>query len=283
MSIIFLICGYDKNYAKVATQQLTIGSFNEQSTATTFLYDWLNKIPNWKDTILEALCIIQAKHILHKLGLNYNELYVNYLPDINETQLFIHPVLKCLYKICEQFLPEQTKNLILYIQKMYPVANELKFTNYNYLEIYLLHWISESLIDIGEWQPGKMKENVRVQFCNVEPITQFLKQNEFNSLYDQLKNISIRLNFTTNNIINKDKNNKEKLKEGKNKLSNEKDNNNNICDDIKIRNFFNDGKSIDENLTNYDRYLIRKESIGYALIINQMEFSTNNKVIFLYI
>lgn len=146
----FLLCANDRNQYKIILQQLLVLSF-DKSKETDLLRTWAKDIADWKNILLEALCLIQAKCIIHKLGLDYSELQQRFLPSNHYTASHIHVIVKVLYYVCEQLTVRQSKKLIDYMQQKYPsVRNFIYSDNGEYLEIYLMNWLWENVIDIGQ-------------------------------------------------------------------------------------------------------------------------------------
>lgn len=150
VSLMFLLCANDRNQYKIILQQLLVLSF-DNAKETDLLRTWAKDIADWKNILFEALCLIQAKFVIHKLGLDYSELQQRFLPSNHYTASHIHLIVKVLYYVCEQLNIRQSKKLIDYIQQKYPsVRNFIYSDNGEYLEIYLMNWLWENVIDIGQ-------------------------------------------------------------------------------------------------------------------------------------
>lgn len=145
----FLLCAADRNQDKLILQQLLVLSF-DQSKPTAYLTTWAKSEKNWKNILLEALCLIQAKRILHELGLNYEELEQRYFPSHQYDSINIHRIVKLLYYICEEMTVKECKHLIEHMMKKFPsIRNFMYSDNGEHLEMYLMHWLWEGVIDIG--------------------------------------------------------------------------------------------------------------------------------------
>lgn len=146
----FLLCANDRNQYKIILQQLLVLSFDNLKE-TDLLRTWAKDKADWKNFLLEAICLIQAKCVLHKLGLDYLELEQRFLPSNHYTASYIHVIVKMLYYVCEQLTIRQSKKLIDYMQLKYPsIRNFIYSDNGEYLEIYLMNWLWENVIDIGQ-------------------------------------------------------------------------------------------------------------------------------------
>lgn len=159
----FLLCAHDRKQYKVILQQLLVLSF-EKTKQTDFLRTWAKETTEWKNILLEALCLIQAKRIIYQLGLEYSELSQRFLPHNHYVASHIHLNVKVLYYVCEQLTIGQSKKLIDYMQHKYAsVRNFIYSDNGEHLEIYLMNWLWENVIDIGETK-NKTKYDLIVLF-----------------------------------------------------------------------------------------------------------------------
>lgn len=77
ISILFLMITDYMDGFKIIYDLLKI----HQENKTYILTEFINKYPqNWKNKLLEAICIIQNLQIIRKLGLSFNYLNLFYLP-----------------------------------------------------------------------------------------------------------------------------------------------------------------------------------------------------------
>lgn len=266
VSLLFLFYGDTPN-ANVIVQKLLIGSF-APTARTTYLEEWAHQLKSdqWRHIFIEGLATIKANRIIRKLLLHTQDIHERYMSHIPDANLFIHPILRFLYYVCEQLVQSDATNLIYKISTNWPDARLTGFNNPKYLEIYLLHWISKSVISVGDWTLGE-----RQIHCNVQPILDCWKESDTNyDLKSKLEIAKNRFNYTTNNII----------KGKKQKKMN--------CDDFKAYSDKMDGdmEGLDINsntksklpfdppLIADDCYAIKRETAGIALIINQHYFTT---------
>lgn len=117
----------------------------------------------WKLILIEALCVVKCNKCLRKLGLNIEDLREQFLPDRPETNLYIHPILKALYYICEQLLPAEVNNLTRKIE-----ISQSRTINTKYFELSLLYWLSDRLIDVGDW--SQTEPDGRIIHCELKAI-----------------------------------------------------------------------------------------------------------------
>lgn len=156
MSLLFLLCANDRDQYKVLLQQLLVLSF-DKTKKTDFLKTWAKNKNEWKNMLVEALCLIQAKFVIHQLGLDCSELQQRFLPFNHYTTSHINLIVKLLYYVCEQLTIKQSKILIDYMQNKFPsIRNFIYSDNGEYLEIYLLNWLWENVIHIGKTDDQSM-------------------------------------------------------------------------------------------------------------------------------
>ncbi|XP_031621355.1 caspase-8 [Contarinia nasturtii] len=190
VSLIFLLLNAaDRNEYRYFLQQLL--SIDKEKP-TDLLRTWAKDKIDWKIHILEALCLIQAKYVIHKLGLDYVELCERFLPLNYYTTTHVHLIVKLLYYVCEQLTIRESRKLIDYMQKKYPSVRNVNYSdNGDYIELYFMHWILEkNVIDVGQ---TNQRSNVP-ECCNLEPIILWLKENEFDSLNEIVKNVTKEFN-----------------------------------------------------------------------------------------
>lgn len=284
MSLIFLLYGDNPANAKYGLQRLLILYHCQHSQNTDILSNWIlsRNDSNWRLTIIEALWTIKAKHVLQmvgiknrfpnngifvehfclpfQLGLDIEDLHTRFLhPSNAEVNLHIHPILKALYCICERLVPNEAKLLIDYVNSMDGEKHPINFTDEKYLEIFLLHWLAELVIEAGEWSLTKSKRNV---FCQLDSILEFLNSNK-PQLGELLNRVIVRFNFTSNNVTSVERKKNVTDDDG--------------CEDdgsAKAKRSVIAQRSVNDNFPtgSNDRYRIERDTAGYVLIINQIEF-----------
>lgn len=208
VSLLFLLCTDDHVRLKVAQQQLYVASITPHEP-TTFLHSWACDIQKtnvkWRDMLLEALCIIQAKAIIQKLGLNYIDLHQRFLPQNSQSALFVHPIVKVLYLVCEELTVAEAKQLIDHIATKYASVQEFNYRdNGERLEIYMMYWLTDDVLRIGRPTKSNQITSDAPQtnsFCNLDPITQFLKQIERDSLKEDVLSVCQKFNSVRHALI----------------------------------------------------------------------------------
>lgn len=150
VSLMFLLYADNRSEYKAILQKLLVLSV-DQAKQTDLLRPWAKNTAEWKNILLEALCLMQANVIIHKLGLDCTELEQRFLPSNHYTSSYIHLIVKLLYFICEQLTTVQCKKLVNFMTNKYrSVRNILYSDKGEHLEIYLFHWLLEDVIDVGK-------------------------------------------------------------------------------------------------------------------------------------
>lgn len=152
----FLLCAADPTQCEFILNELITLS-DQQSKQTDYLKIWAKSQTHdkWKNTLLESLCLIQAKRIIFELGLNIDELIGRYLPSNLHVPSNIHGSVKQLYKMCEDMTVIECDALVNYMTKKYPNLEDFKYSDHGeYLELHLMHWISKNVISLGEQDDG---------------------------------------------------------------------------------------------------------------------------------
>lgn len=236
----------------------------DQSSETQLLSEWTKTEDRWRDLLLEALCIANINRGIIKLGFNLHELQGRYIPSNPETNLYIHPMIKGLYWLCENLVPTTTAQLILHIKNKYGVA--IPNCSVDYLEMHLLFWLTNRINDdamnvltLGDTNEASTL-SYRQVFCNIESILTFLKSKpELTNNHSKLQKISYRLNYTKRNVIGRDNNAK--------------------VDKNKQQQFEKDEQerasmphSLPVPVNNNDVYQVTKSNTGFILIINLKYF-----------
>ncbi|XP_017006651.2 caspase-8 isoform X2 [Drosophila takahashii] len=132
----------------------------------------------WRRHLVEALCIVGARQVLRRLGFRWQELRLHYLPHVAEVALHVHPLLKSLYRICEQLTLAQSGRLVLDVGEKVArqqAGDPLRFYDPTYLEIFLLDWLTRGSLRLGD---------INAAGSDVQLLIEHLK---FNDLQEQAK------------------------------------------------------------------------------------------------
>uniref|UniRef100_A0A1I8M1X4 Caspase n=1 Tax=Musca domestica TaxID=7370 RepID=A0A1I8M1X4_MUSDO len=206
VSLGFLLYGREKTTAEYILQKLIVLQQNPpqgkglESTNSDILrkYATINS-HTWQLNIIEALAIIRARKVLRKLGFVWQELRDIYLPHLPEISVHIHPMLKALYKICERLSTTQAGRMVMKINERHlqREAHNLRFYDYEYLEVFLLFWITRDVISIG---------NQNLQGVDVLNLKAYFKENDLDSMKAILDD-TINHNFgRRDNVVASDSN-----------------------------------------------------------------------------
>lgn len=203
MSLLFLLIADDKVRSKILLQQLIVASFSKEQS-TLFLRTWAkeesSRDSDWRDKLLEGLCIIQAKRVIAKLGISFYDLDQRFLPSNAQSSLFIHPIVKLLYFVCEELSAKECKALVAQVSATYSSVSDFNYSDDGeHLELYLMHWMWQQAIDIGS-----REEDARAS-CNLGPIIAHLKQIERDCLTETVKSVSNKFNSFEQKIHTDDK------------------------------------------------------------------------------
>lgn len=265
MSILFLLYGHSNIDAKYALQRIIIGTNAPPNMPTTYLSEWARRTnPQWKLQLIEALATINAITVLRKLGLHVQEIHERFLPHRPDSSVHLHPVLKCLYHMCEDMTPDEAKRLVNAVQNDIEASmNKFQVENHQFLEVHLLRWLSEDFIIAGDCsQPARL----RTVHCDMHLVLGAFKAADCSRLdrwKDSLQAAVTLLNCTTNNYI-----------PGGKKKGNKIDKDMKSTRDTDGMDMVNQNFNVPpcNRLEDDDVYRIRKESAGLMLLINQRKF-----------
>lgn len=252
VSLMFLLCADNHVLSDYFQQQLFVASHSPHDE-TTFLHLWASNLhetnAEWRDKLIEALCIIQAKAIIRKLGLNHTDLEQRFLPrNVDTVRLFIHPIIKLLYLLSDQLAVDQANELIAHVAvNPTGLPNCEHCYNGERLEMHLMYWLSNDILSIGDNRNNTDDARCHVP-CNLEPIARFLKDIGEDSLKDTVSSVCKRFDSSRSAIPA----------------------NNKLSVDMNIASC-----SAQPPPDTDDRYTIRKSKAGICLIIDQQEFHRN--------
>lgn len=145
ISILFLIID---NYADGFNEIFEL--FRTKTENAYIIVDYVKKHPeNWKDKILEALCILNNQEVIRKLKVSSRDLDLQYVPKSTLYSRSINVVAKCLYRLCES-LDENEQKLLLNYVKSENCNYEPLLDNIDYLELHMLYWMQIGYITISK-------------------------------------------------------------------------------------------------------------------------------------
>lgn len=146
ISILFLIAN---NYANAFTDIFNL--FKKSKVDNVYIIiDYVKNHPeNWEDKILEALCNLNNREIIRKLGVQFKDLDLEYIPRYKSYSRSINLIAKCLYALCES-MDESQQKLLLQSVKSEIVNYEPLLDNVDCLELHILYWIQIGYITISK-------------------------------------------------------------------------------------------------------------------------------------
>lgn len=193
---------------------------------------------------------MKAKKIIRKLGFEYDVLKSLFLPHINQMTYDINLIVKNLYLMCEKMTIAEGGKLILYLQNN---DSSLTFFDHSYLEVFLLHWITDSTIAIDP--------------PNLSALLNYFKQKE-NDVLKELLSDAIKTST--------------KIKLPPPSLKDQTFERNTAVDDIhnmQTEKLTGEGDRQPNSVGPLDdrAYIVRKECAGFLLIINQKQFHRDTR------
>ncbi|KAH8366599.1 hypothetical protein KR084_005956 [Drosophila pseudotakahashii] len=180
VGLCFLLYGDDHSHATYILQKLLVMTRSDSDfPQSDLLQQYAKSRPDtWRRHLVEALCIVGARQVLRRLGFRWQELRLHYLPHVGEVALHVHPLLKSLYRICEQLTLAQSGRLVLDVGEKVArqqAGDPLRFYDPTYLEIFLLDWLTRGSIRLGD---------INASGSDVQLLIEHLK---FNDLQEQAK------------------------------------------------------------------------------------------------
>ncbi|EDW43724.1 caspase-8 isoform X1 [Drosophila sechellia] len=181
VGLCFLLYGDDHSDATYILQKLLVMARSDLSQSDLLIKFAKSRPETWRRHLVEALCIIGARKVLRRLGFCWQELRMHYLPHIAGITLHVHPLLKSLYRMCEELSLAQSGRLFLDVGEKVAsqqAGDPLRFYDPAYLEIFLLDWLTKRSIKLGD---------INAAGSNVDLLVEHLK---FNDLHAQAKLIT---------------------------------------------------------------------------------------------
>ncbi|XP_055913524.1 caspase-8 [Eupeodes corollae] len=251
VSIAFLLFADSKTNAQYILQKLLIIS-STQDASTDILISYTKVNQNWKPYLVEALAIIKANKVLRKLGLRLSDVRTHFLPHIPEMSLHINPIVKVLYSMCEMLTPIEAGNLVLEVRDAISQQDHLRFYNFDYLEIFLLDWITKRVLDAS----GSQTTDISI-------LIDYFKLNSMQNMKDMLAYALRDVNAEANESERRDSQELEVKK--------------NYANDFSSSTTTKSPEVVHRplDLKTGNCYKVERESAGFVLIINQNKFHSS--------
>ncbi|KAG5321606.1 CASP8 protein, partial [Acromyrmex heyeri] len=143
ISVLFMILDYANGFN-------IFELFKLKTENAYIIVDYVKNNPeNWEEKVLEALCILNNRQVLKKLGISFNALDLQYVPKLISYSKSINVIAKCLYKLCESLNESEQKILLSYVKSEIHNYDPL-LDNVDYLELHMLYWIQIGYITISK-------------------------------------------------------------------------------------------------------------------------------------
>ncbi|XP_041977768.1 caspase-8 [Aricia agestis] len=155
------------------------------------LYDWAlhsQKRPTWKYEFLEALATCRLYNIIRQLGFNVSNVKKYYLPENTSPKIYINPIKKVLYRLCEHITQEEFGKL-----KDTLMSYDVKFTDHKTCELLLLDLMCQKFIKVPEYDKQKRQYTQCADTKNLSKILDY---------FSNLKPYALQLRKIENNINN---------------------------------------------------------------------------------
>lgn len=152
ISLVFLL--YD--VPDTALQKLIVYqrvSKDPRCTNMNLLNEWFRYAKTketWKHELLEALVICQMNNIIRKLGFHATTLHKHFQPDNITANMYINPVKKALYQVCENMTGD---NLIALKKTL--LTYDIDTTDYESCEMIFLELMCRKFITMTQFQYNK--------------------------------------------------------------------------------------------------------------------------------
>lgn len=149
ISLVFLLYDVpDTALQRLIVYQRVLGDVS--CTNLNLLREWVQGAKlksSWKHEFIEALLICQLYGIVNKLGFHIPSLKKHYQPDNLHVKMYINPMKKALYKVCESIDSENLDKLKRTLRNC-----KMDIMDFDSCELILLKLMSEKFITITQIQ-----------------------------------------------------------------------------------------------------------------------------------
>ncbi|CAG4988403.1 unnamed protein product [Parnassius apollo] len=155
------------------------------------LYDWALNVqtsPTWRYEFLEALTICRLYHVIRKLGFSISHVKDRYLPGNLNVSIYVNPIKKALYKLCENI----NANNLLRLKKTL-LTYDIDTSEYEACELIILQLMCQKFITLSE---SKIEKTLSNNKCEVEKLIMIVEN------ISELKKIALELREIQNKINN---------------------------------------------------------------------------------
>ncbi|CAH0721889.1 unnamed protein product, partial [Brenthis ino] len=275
ISLVFLL--YD--FPETALQRLIVYQRVSTDIAVNhinLLYEWAvyaQRRPTWKYEFLEALAICRLYNVIRKLGFNVSNIKKHYLPENVHVNIYIDPMKKVLYRLCESMTTKHMTKL-----KKTLLSYKIDVSNCEATEVLFLELICKKFITLGQYSTDMKTYTNKYEMDQLVGILE-----SFNGLTEfalTIKEIQSQLNNHSN--INQQQSSNTLVKKYKSDLNNSGETSKFKKDDfMEMYDILNQLQMGEEPMPNLksdtqfqnDAYIIKNRNrVGLCCIINQENF-----------
>ncbi|XP_023934614.2 caspase-8 [Bicyclus anynana] len=246
-----------------------------ESNNMNLLYDWAlyaQSRPTWKYEFLEALCICRLFNVIRKLGFNVTSVKKHYLPENVYVNVYIDPVKKVLYNLCEQMTSENYQKL-----KRTLTTYNIDVSEHESCEAVFLELMCQKFIKLGTYNTERKAYTATY---NLEKLITIIENfgglSKYATILKEVQNRVNSHNTSSESIVSSTPLTKNNSSDSKNQQENVKESYDDIFkmlnelhfEDVPIQNLKSDTRIIKK-----DAYVIKnKNRLGICCIINQEIF-----------
>lgn len=172
ISLVFLLYEVPDTALQRLIVHQRVSKDNGNSTNLNMLHEWFRHAvhtPTWKHEFVEALLVCQLKSVVRKIGINVPSAQNHYKTDNLQTSMYINPIKKALYKLCECM----TDDNLLKLKKAL-LTYDIDTSEYESCELVLLKLMCDKFIIVNQYQYNKKTFGFQVQLDKLLKITESL-------------------------------------------------------------------------------------------------------------
>lgn len=242
------------------------------STNLNMLHEWFRhakQTTTWKHEFIEALLLCQLNSVVRKLGFHVPTAQNYYQTDNMQTKMFINPVKKALYKLCENMNSDSLLTL-----KKALLTYDIDVSEYESCELVLLKLMCDKFITVSEFKYNMKTIGFQVQLDKLLRIIQTLpglrKCAQEIKLLQQSFNVDAKPSASVN--IKVDESNQDSGTENSHLYCNDFKEVFGMIGELSLEDNNNSLKS-DMRKLEKDSFVIKNpKRIGVCVILNQMNF-----------
>lgn len=239
------------------------------------LYDWAlyaQSRPTWRYEFLEALCICRLYHVIRKLGFSVSNVKKHYLPENVYVNIYIDPVKKVLYRLCESMTSE---NLLKLKRTLF--SYKVDVFEHETCEAVFLELMCKKFIKLGQYNKERKMYTMSYDLEElIKIIENFGALSKFATILREIQNQTNNQNGSGDSKASGSPLSKQKLNDSNSQSDKDKESFEDIfkllnelhIEDVPIPNLKSDTR-----ITRKDAYVIKnKNRLGVCCIINEEIF-----------